>query len=58
MKSFAGIASLIPQSVPAIIESVISPEAMDDEIRMARESLGEYTVARGTIGEKTLSSTK
>ncbi|MCE9555399.1 MAG: hypothetical protein K8T91_18775 [Planctomycetes bacterium] len=58
MKSYARISSLIPKDVPAIIESVINPEAIDDELRMARASLGEYSVVKRTNGEDTLSAMK
>jgi len=43
MKSFARIASLIPPEIPAIIESVVPLEYMDEELRMARLSLGDPT---------------
>jgi hypothetical protein len=41
MRSYARIASLIPKDVPAIIESVVAPDSIDDEINMALASLGD-----------------
>ncbi len=43
-KAFRRISPLIPKHVPTIVESIIEPEAIVDEIRMARESLGDLVV--------------
>jgi len=40
VESFRRIATLIPNNVPAIIESIIGPESIDEEIAMARAALG------------------
>jgi len=41
MESFKRIASLIPNHVPAIVESIIEPESIEEEIAVARAALGE-----------------
>jgi hypothetical protein len=58
MESYAGIASLIPKHVPAIIESVIGPDAIDDELRMARASFGEHAATNGKNDRDKLSASK
>ncbi|MEQ8785604.1 MAG: hypothetical protein RIC55_04865 [Pirellulaceae bacterium] len=40
-QSYRRLASLLPDSVPAIIESVIAPAAIADELTIARASLGD-----------------
>lgn len=39
--AFRRLVSLIPPEVPAIIESVVSVDEIDDEINIAKESLGD-----------------
>jgi len=41
VQAFRRIARLIPPDVPAIIESVLQPEAICEEIEMARAALGD-----------------
>ena len=43
--AFGRIGSLIPELIPAIIESVIRPDAIRDELEMARASLGDILLA-------------
>jgi len=39
--AFRRLLSLIPREVPAIVESIVPPEAIADELRIARASLGD-----------------
>jgi hypothetical protein len=41
MNSFKRISSLIPKDTPAIVESIVGPDQIDDELKMARASLGD-----------------
>lgn len=45
MNSYRRIASLIPKSVPAIIESIVNPDEIYEELQMALASLNDLAVA-------------
>ena len=45
MNSYRRIASLIPKSVPAIIESIVNPDEIYEELHMAMASLNDLAVA-------------
>jgi hypothetical protein len=49
MKSFQKIASLIPETVPVIIESTVNPDSIEDEFEMALLSLGDKIVGRSLL---------
>ncbi|REJ87668.1 MAG: hypothetical protein DWQ29_09015 [Planctomycetota bacterium] len=44
MSSYREIASLIPESIPAIVESIVGSDAIHDEIQMAKASLNDTRV--------------
>jgi hypothetical protein len=48
MNSFKRVSPLIPKTVPAIIESIIGPESIADEMSMARASLGDAPANRAS----------
>jgi hypothetical protein len=49
MKSFQRIASLIPETVPVIIESTVDSGSIEDEVDIALESLGDKIVGRSLL---------
>jgi hypothetical protein len=50
MASYRQISALIPREIPAIIESMVSPDEFDHEVQIALASLGDQlpeSVPRG-----------
>ncbi len=41
MQSYREVASLIPKSIPAIVESIVGVDAINGELQMAKASLGD-----------------
>jgi len=57
MASFRRVASLIPSEVPAIVESIIGPEFIDEEIVVARAALGGPVPVLSRVGRRPLQET-